>query len=324
MDHLLPELDVDESGKIFFCYNIKALICKNGYVNLRFFKYPISKTRERFRKVPKSEDQANSKKKRLQQCQLDNIGEKEPKFHSIRYDSLSRTRTKIIEYASQNADKFKSFITLTYAENQQDIDKANKDFSNYIRQVKRHCESEGREFYYLGVPEFQDRGAIHYHLFVSEECGSYCIPYQKKLLKTKDSKTGEVRKTHYYEFPYWNHGYTYGENLMDEKKFDENFNLALYMCKYLYKDLDHRLFGRNKILKSNNLEAPEYKYLDDDFIYQHAIAYIDKRYDHINFFETYVTNQDFENYLKSHSILLKGQDKSYIENIIHKYSISTY
>lgn len=323
MDHLLPELDVDEYGSIFFSYCLKALICKNGYVNFRYFKIPIARTRERFRKVPESKDQTKSKRK-VEQCQLDDVGEKEPKFHSIRYDSLSRTRTKIIEYASQNADKFKSFITLTYADNQQDIDQANKDFSNYLRQVKRHCESEGREFYYLGVPEFQKRGAIHYHLFVSEECGSYCIPYQKKLLVTKNSKTGEIRKTHYYDFPYWNHGYSYGDNLMDEKKFDENFNLALYMCKYLYKDLDERLFGRNKILKSNNLEKPEYKFLDDDFIYQHAVAYINKRYDHINYFETTVMNQEYENFLKSHSTVLKGDDKKYIENIIQKYSISTY
>lgn len=69
-----------------------------------------------------------------------------------RFDSLARTRRKVIEYTAQNADKFKSFVTLTYALNETDLTKCNKDFSNYIRQVKRYCAGQGREFYYLAVP----------------------------------------------------------------------------------------------------------------------------------------------------------------------------
>mgnify|MGYP003306773564 CR=1 FL=1 len=61
----------------------------------------------------------------------------------------------------------------------------------------------------------------------------------------------------------------------------------------------------------------------EDFI-EYVNNYINKRYDHINYFETYVMNQDYENFLKSHSTVLKGNDKKYIENIIQKYSVSTY
>jgi hypothetical protein len=54
-------------------------------------------------------------------------------------------------------------LTLTYRENQVDIDQAWKDFSAFNRKMKKRY---GDRWQYVCVPERQERGAIHFHLAV--------------------------------------------------------------------------------------------------------------------------------------------------------------
>jgi hypothetical protein len=55
------------------------------------------------------------------------------------------------------------FLTLTYKENFQSLDMANIDFTKFI---KRFNYRLGYPLKYIAVPEFQDRGAVHYHLII--------------------------------------------------------------------------------------------------------------------------------------------------------------
>ena len=76
------------------------------------------------------------------------------------------------------------FLTLTFAENVTDIDYANKKFSYYVDQVRRVY----KDFRYLCIPEFQKRGAVHYHLLTNIDVDSELVPRRpiKKLYnKTK-------------------------------------------------------------------------------------------------------------------------------------------
>lgn len=167
----------------------------------------------------------------------------------IRSDSLSRTREKLIDYACMHESEWKSFITLTIADNNISIDEANKKFSDFIRSWRR-CFPDLK---YLGVPEFQKRGAIHYHILTNVPCGHHLIPAlpKKRIWSTKYKKYYDLI---YYDIKYWKKGFT---TAFDFKCADDRFNVALYITKYLYKDIDNRLFGRNKILKSNNLKKPD-------------------------------------------------------------------
>ena len=163
-------------------------------------------------------------------------------------DIASDDRNVTLRMVVYNPDLEKYFIKLK----KEYIDVTNRKFMNYISQVRRKANEQSRELYYLGVPEFQKRGAVHYHLFISERCGSEIIP--KRIKKTTYSKKSKKYRTiEYYDLPYWKYGYSTAEDLTDNKAFDENFNLALYMVKYLYKDFDQRLYGRTKILKTKTL-----------------------------------------------------------------------
>ena len=57
-----------------------------------------------------------------------------------------------------------------------------------------------------------------------------------------------------YDVKYWKYGFT---SAFDLKLADDRFNVSLYVCKYLYKDIDSRLFGRKKIMHSRNLQLPK-------------------------------------------------------------------
>lgn len=326
-----------ELGDERFCvYNVKILDCKNGYMDVRKYSTPISKIRSEYKDELKKEpstlvklfqDYLDQNPEYAKECQanleerkafknLGRVSAEESKYKSIRFDSLGRTKQMLMEYAANNADKFKSFVTLTFEENQKDLDIANRKFMNYISQVRRKANEQSRELYYLGVPEFQKRGAVHYHLFISERCGSEIIPKRSKKT-TYSKKSKKYRTIEYYDLPYWKYGYSTAEDLTDNKAFDENFNLALYMVKYLYKDFDQRLYGRTKILKSNNLTKPIYRYVLSDDLYETVVRYMKNTYSKVRYykFEKKHTDDERVKEFESHSTILKEDDYKLISRI---------
>lgn len=186
---------------------------------------------------------------------------KDNSFKSIRSDSLARTRNTLIDYVIQNKSIFKSFITLTFRENLKDLDVANDYFNKWCLKIRRKFPN----FAYISVPEFQKRGAVHYHLLTNLTLDNQLIYHQNEFDKTL------------YDVKYWYHGFA---SVFFLDTVDENFNLALYITKYLYKDINDRLFGRKKILKSNNLSKPIIYKLKNDDLYVKTIDYlIKKEYD---------------------------------------------
>lgn len=159
------------------------------------------------------------------------------KFGSCRFDNLFRSRKLVIDLSYENKEIWKSFLTLTFAENIKDIDYANKSFNSWITSIRQIFS----DFAYLCVPEFQKRGAVHYHLLSNLEVGGELLPLQNEKKKMFDVK-------------FWRHGFT---SAFDLKLADDKFNVSLYVCKYLYKDIDDRLFGRKKIMHSRNLKLPK-------------------------------------------------------------------
>ena len=209
-------------------YDRKIKVYSNGVVK-----------ETKYRRSIVSDKQENSNDLIISKGRVSSSSEKE--FKEVRADSLSRTRNLLIDYASENESDFNSFITLTFAENVTDINVANKKFHSWRTKITKVLKDKGIEFKYLGVPEFQRRGAVHYHLLTNLECDSEFLQLQENQERMYDVK-------------YWKYGFSSAYDIM--RNTDENFNIALYICKYLYKDIDNRLFGRNKCLKSNNLKKP--------------------------------------------------------------------
>lgn len=57
------------------------------------------------------------------------------------------------------------FVTLTFAENVQEVGKANKLFTEFVKTLNYQTfKTKKATLHYLAVIEFQQRGAIHYHV----------------------------------------------------------------------------------------------------------------------------------------------------------------
>lgn len=227
-------------------YIAKEKRFKNGKTKMREYAYPMT--------IPsksKTRTEGTGKKKRL--------------FGKIKRNSLARTRETLIELVENNEDAFVSFITLTYKEDVEDIDRAYKDLGNYIKACKRKMNKDGQELYYIAVPEIQNKRAkhygkyvIHFHLITNIPIGSKLIPKrEKKKIKGADFKG--IKTIEYYDLEGWKQGFSVALPIVKQGEFE----LSKYLLKYLYKDLDDRFYGRQKILHSNNLKVPEFEYYNE-------------------------------------------------------------
>lgn len=165
-----------------------------------------------------------------------------------------RSYLTLRNYALANTEKFKSFITLTFAENIQTSQEANSLFNVWCLQVRRVFP----EFAYIGVPERQKRGAIHYHLMTNIIPGSDLIPRRKRK-KTFNRKTQTFVELDYYDIKFWNYGIS---SAFDLDMTDDNFSVVSYLAKYFWKEKDNSFFGKKKILRSLNLNKPLVEFMN--------------------------------------------------------------
>lgn len=158
----------------------------------------------------------------------------------IEEKNINRSKFQFQRLVRANEDKFKTFITLTFKENITDVKEANFQFHKWVTIIRRYK----KDFLYIGVPEFQKRGAVHYHLLTNldiKENHNIIIPQ-------KDNKNC-------YDVKFWSYGFS---SVFDVK----NINVVGYMSKYMTKSCDNRLFGHRRFFHSRNLEKPEVFYLD--------------------------------------------------------------
>lgn len=264
-------------------YNVKMVVCSNGFIKIREYEKGLKKIKDGY-EPEKKEIKISGKK------------ESNKEFTDR---SLAKTRDKLIEYASENASEFKSFITLTFKENVKDLDIANKEFHRWVSKTKRKYP----KFIYLGVPEFQKRGAVHYHVLTNLVCGKEIE--KRDIKKTYNKEKDTWYEMEYYNIPFWSKGFS---SAFDLSLTDEHFNVALYITKYLYKDIDNRLWGRKKILRSNNLKEPDMYYLSDKSeIYKDAMNYIKEKDYLINEF-TFTPKDSYQIGFKSKTMFLSQSD----------------
>ena len=224
-------------------YDVKIIHCGDTYQIYKFDK-TRSKENKKDRDIPiipkvsiKDIDTDNLYK-------LDRVEEVKP----ILLSNAIRSNLNCQRIAKANRDNWESFITLTFKENITDIVYANKIFNSWVSNVRKLK----KDFKYIAVPEFQKRGAVHYHILsnLGKEDTNIVIPQKERTEKTKDLTT-------LFDVKYWSRGFARVDFIKGDYK-----KIYSYICKYMTKDIDDKLFGKHRYFNSQNLNKPREEFLD--------------------------------------------------------------
>lgn len=150
-----------------------------------------------------------------------------------RYDSIRRLKRGFTRHVQANLSGkgAPSFLTLTFATNA-DLNTGLQCFREFIALAKKEF---GDGFSHITVPEFQKRGAVHFHCL--------CWGIADKYVENE-------RYTRYIQ-SIWARGY------VDIIPTDGSPKLASYLSKYMQKALqDERLYGRRAYYYSRNTLRP--------------------------------------------------------------------
>ena len=196
--------------------------------------------------------------------------------------------------AKANRNIWETFITLTFADNITDITEANKMFNSWRTNVKKIK----KDFKYLAVPEFQKRGAVHYHIL------SNLGIEDKEIILKQQIKTGKaVKFDDLYDVKYWTKGFARVDFIKNDYK-----KIYSYICKYMTKDIDNKLFGKKRYFYSQSLDKPFETYLNlsnsRDFDY----------------FMNILKNANIE-YKSKYQDIYTGQEIEFIETLTSSYNI---
>lgn len=193
-------------------YSVKAWLCGNvieiySYDKLVYDSYSLDDCEKRGRSVVAcDDDKLKNRKKVCQRAKIDLI-------------RLINTNYKV------NSSRF---VTLTFRENMQDLKKANYEFKKFILRFEYYL---GYKLQYTAVVEFQQRGAVHYHVIFYNISAKLDLPRCTEI---------------------WGHG------SFNCKRIDKVKNVGVYMVKYLLKNSqDERFVGQKMYFNSRGLKKPQ-------------------------------------------------------------------
>lgn len=245
-------------------YDIKVIQCGDYYQVYYFKDKKIIKDKN----IEKDKDISRVDTKYLHKKENSDIQDK-----IIDFKNIQRSKIQLQRLVKANEEEFKTFLTLTFADNIIDIETANNKLNTWLTKIR----SIKKDFKYVCVPEFQKRGAVHYHLLTNLD-----IKQDNNIILQ------QLGKKTMYDLKYWSYGYTSVFSMKD-------INVVGYISKYLTKDIDNRLWGKRRYMNSRNLRKPSITYLDtdrlDEFI--HYLGILDYK---VTYNNTYLTkfNEEIE------------------------------
>lgn len=198
--------------------------------------------------------------------------------------SIKRSKRNIFELVNTNYVKNKSsFLTITFKENLTDYDLAMYYWKLFKKKVEYHYKIKLK---YCGVVEFQERGAIHFHI---------CL-----------FNIGYLEQSKLYEL--WNSVVPGGVNIKGIKD-RECDNVGAYMTYYMNKDLENgfgkeEYKGKKRYFYSRNLDKPNVEYIDLD-----KYSDYERYYNFISALEDNVTYEYKSEYKKT-----ELKENTYIDN----------
>lgn len=149
-----------------------------------------------------------------------------------RKKTMSKAKQDCRRLINANVDAWNEkpkFLTLTFAENVQDIPTANYEFKKFRQRLEYELEIKLK---YVVVMEFQKRGAIHYHAIF------FNLPY------VPNERLRDI----------WGHGF------IRINQIDNVDNVGAYVTKYMTKEQDgkmDKLIGKKSYFTSRGLVKPE-------------------------------------------------------------------
>jgi len=164
--------------------------------------------------------------------------------NSRRHYSLSRARQNIYRLVEANVFRHGAykpiFATLTFKQNIESLREANQHYKYFIKKLNDYV---GYNVKYVAVPEFQRRGAVHYHI----------VFFNLHFIDRLQFES------------LWSHGFT-NIGYADSNGNKIN-NVSAYLSKYLSKDTaDKRLYGQRSYFTSRGLfhviHTFDYSYID--------------------------------------------------------------
>lgn len=222
-------------------YDVKIIHCGDTY---QIYKFDKTRSKENKR------DRDILPKVSIKDIDTDNLykPDRVEEVKPILLSNAIRSNLNCQRIAKANRDNWESFITLTFKENITDIVYANKIFNSWVSNVRKLK----KDFKYIAVPEFQKRGAVHYHILsnLGKEDTNIVIPQKERTEKTKDLTT-------LFDVKYWSRGFARVDFIKGDYK-----KIYSYICKYMTKDIDDKLFGKHRYFNSQNLNKPREEFLD--------------------------------------------------------------
>lgn len=206
-------------------------VIKTGHI-IEIYEY--ERTRAKNRKVDYDEEEEYDFDREREETEQTKEIEKADRKDEYRQRTNIRARNTLRRLINANFDNTSLFITLTFAENIQDIPYANREFKKFVQRMKY----KQSDFVYCAVIEFQKRGAIHYHMV----CNWKATWNNQEELHREENKVAGI----------WKHGFC------DIQPIAHLDNVGAYLIKYMSKDnVDIRLEGKQRYFRSNSLNSPD-------------------------------------------------------------------
>lgn len=162
-------------------------------------------------------------------------GEKSESYEENREKVINRAKRDLRRLINSNVNQYgdeitPKFVTLTFEENITDVRTANYEFTKFIKRLNYRMFGEKKAILkYSVVPEFQKRGAVHYHVVF------YNLPYLKADLLSE----------------------IWGNGFIKVNKLKNVDNIGAYVTKYMSKEAsDERLEGEKLHFSSRGLYKP--------------------------------------------------------------------
>jgi len=127
-------------------------------------------------------------------------------------------------------------LTLTYRDNVTDLNLA----YTHLAKFEKYCRNYFKNFPFVAVPEYQKRGAVHFHIALNK---FYHVGILRAFWhKAIGSKNGNIDITSPRKGGQWN-----------------RIKIAKYMSKYMTKDIQQQEIGRKRYTSSRGIPEPEKK-----------------------------------------------------------------
>lgn len=229
-----------------------------------------------FSQVSLDPDKTKENNRLFYELQRENQKHKKDRKEERRSQTVRDARNRCRRLALMNFSEKDTFMTLTFADNIQDVTYADNEFKKFMKRFNYKYDRQSR---FLAVREFQKRGAIHYHLLIDWK---YPETLEKESLRALERELGANT---------WRHGFVNIKPLKGQKKGDKPVdNVGAYLIKYMTKDLYERKLSHNKLyLCSRNLGRPAV------YVQEEAIQILKEK--HIEDFKQVFSNEYCNDYL---------------------------